>query len=147
MIVTNKRLLISESHGDSNRCTHCKGKSNQNTTYASHSSPRTSGVHFLWAVPVRDNLLLAPTKSKYAPTPGGSFDNQRQTDPAVVGERCFDLMVTQLHQLTGPISPVCDRYVQYLLTGANRMVLNRHRWGLQPWRCRLATYPLPDLPK
>jgi hypothetical protein len=129
MIVTNKRLLISESHGDSNRCTHCRGKPDQNATYASHSSPRTSGVHFLWAVPVRDNLSLALTKSKHAPTPGGSLDNQRQTGPAVVGERGFDLMVTQLHQLTGLISPVCDRYVQYLLAGVNRMVFNRHRWG------------------
>jgi hypothetical protein len=49
-------------------------------------------------------------------------------------------------RLTGPISPVCDRYVQYLLTRDNRTVLNRHRRGLQPWRYRLATYPLPDLP-
>jgi hypothetical protein len=49
-------------------------------------------------------------------------------------------------RLTGPISPACDRYVQYLLAGANRTVLNRHRRGLQPSRCRLATYPLPDLP-
>jgi hypothetical protein len=67
-------------------------------------------------------------------------------DSSGVGERGFGLMVTQLHQLTGPISPVCDRYVQYLLTGANWTVLNRHRQGLQPWRCRLAMYPLPDLP-
>jgi hypothetical protein len=49
-------------------------------------------------------------------------------------------------RLTGPISPACDRYVQYLLTGANWTVLNRHRRGLQSWRCRLATYPLPDFP-
>jgi hypothetical protein len=35
-------------------------------------------------------------------------------------------------RFTGPISPVCDRYVQYLLMGANRTVLNRHRRGLQP---------------
>ena len=49
-------------------------------------------------------------------------------------------------RLTGPISPACDRYVQYLLVGANRTVLNRHRRGLPPWRCWLATYPLPDLP-
>jgi hypothetical protein len=48
--------------------------------------------------------------------------------------------------LTGPISPTCDRYVQYLLAGANRTVHNRHTRGLQPWRCRLATYPLSDLP-
>jgi hypothetical protein len=41
---------------------------------------------------------------------------------------------------TGPISPACDRYIQYLLMGANRTILNWHRWGLQPWRCRLNTY-------
>jgi hypothetical protein len=46
----------------------------------------------------------------------------------------------------GPISPACDRYVQYLLMGVNQTVLNRHRRGLQPWRCRLTTYPLSDLP-
>jgi hypothetical protein len=49
-------------------------------------------------------------------------------------------------KFTRPISPACDRYVQYLLMGANRTVLNQHRRGLQPWRCRLTTYPLPDLP-
>jgi hypothetical protein len=67
-------------------------------------------------------------------------------DSPGVGERDFGSAITQLHQLTGPISPACDRYVQYLLAGANRTVLNRPRQGLQPWRCRLATYPLPDLP-
>jgi hypothetical protein len=54
------------------------------------------------------------------------FDNPE------VGERCFDPMVTQLPQLTGTISLECDRYVQYLLAGANPSVLNRQRWGLQP---------------
>jgi hypothetical protein len=49
-------------------------------------------------------------------------------------------------RLTGPISPACDRYVQYLLAGANPSVLNRHRHGLQPWRCRLGTYHSPTLP-
>jgi hypothetical protein len=62
-----------------------------------------------------------------------------------VGERGFGPMVTQLHQLTGPISPACDRYIQYLVARANWTVLNRHRRGLQPWRFRLATYPLTDL--
>jgi hypothetical protein len=52
----------------------------------------------------------------------------------------------QATRFTGPISLTCDWYVQYLLMWANRTVLNRHRWGLQPWRCRLGTYPLPDLP-
>jgi hypothetical protein len=55
---------------------------------------------------------------------------------------CWQLTI----RLIGPISPACDRYVQYLLAGGNRTVLNRHRRGLQPSKCRLATYPLPDLP-
>jgi hypothetical protein len=73
MAATNKRLLISESHGDSNWCTPCRGKPDQHDTYASHASPRTPGVCFLWAVPVRGNLswiidrvgriLLLPRKS------------------------------------------------------------------------------------
>jgi hypothetical protein len=141
--VTNKRLLISESRDDSNRCTPCRGKPDQHTTHAYHSSPRTPGVRFLWAVPVRDNLSLAPTKLKQAPTPGGSLGNQRKTGPTIVlvasfllpcdnprvGERGFGPMVTQLHQLTGLISAACDRYVQYLLAGANQTVLNQHRRG------------------
>jgi hypothetical protein len=49
-------------------------------------------------------------------------------------------------RLTGPISQACDRYVQYLIAEANRTVLNWHRRGIQPWRCWLTTYPLPDLP-
>jgi hypothetical protein len=46
-------------------------------------------------------------------------------------------------RFTGTISPACDQYVQYLLTGANPSVLNRHRRGLQPWRYRLPTYHSP----
>jgi hypothetical protein len=46
-----------------------------------------------------------------------------------VGERGFGQVVTHLHQLIGPITPACDRYVQYLLTGANPWVLNRYRQG------------------
>jgi hypothetical protein len=84
MTATNKRLLISESRDDSNRCTSCRGKPDQHTMYASHSSSRTLGIRFLRTVPIRDNLSLALTKSKQVPTPGGSLGNQRQTDPAIV---------------------------------------------------------------
>jgi hypothetical protein len=44
MAVTNKRLLISESHGDSNQCTPNRRKFNQHDTYASHTTPRTLPV-------------------------------------------------------------------------------------------------------
>jgi hypothetical protein len=36
----------------------------------------------------------------------------------------------QATMFTGPISPACDRYVQYFLTGTNHSVLNWHRRGL-----------------
>jgi hypothetical protein len=39
MAATNKRLLISKSRCDSNRCTPCRGKPDQHDTYASHASP------------------------------------------------------------------------------------------------------------
>jgi hypothetical protein len=55
MAAMNKRLLISESHGDLNQCTPCRGKPDQHDMYAFHVSPRTSDVHFLQAVPVRGN--------------------------------------------------------------------------------------------
>jgi hypothetical protein len=56
MTATNKRLLISESRGDLNWCTPCKGKSDQHDTYTFHVSPCMLGVHFLWVVPVCGNL-------------------------------------------------------------------------------------------
>jgi hypothetical protein len=50
-------------------------------------------------------------------------------------------------RLLGLLSwPACDRYVQYLLTGANPLVLNRHRREVQPWRCRLVTYHFSTFP-
>jgi hypothetical protein len=141
---TNKRLLISESRDDLNQCTSCRGKPDQHATYASHSSPHMSDVHFLWAVPVRDNLSLAPTKSKQAHTPGRSLGNQRQTDPTIVlgnlipppmrkpwsrGEMFWPNGYTATSAYWS-ISPAYDRYVQYLLVGANRTVLNQHRQEL-----------------
>jgi hypothetical protein len=45
-------------------------------------------------------------------------------DSLGVKERDFDHVVTKLHQLTRPITPACDRYIQYLLVGANPSVLN-----------------------
>jgi hypothetical protein len=49
-------------------------------------------------------------------------------------------------RFTGPISPTCDRYVHYLLTGTNHSVLNQHRRGLphiKPWNSHNT---LPALP-
>jgi hypothetical protein len=83
------------------------------------------------------NFSLVPTRVKQTPTPGGSLGDRRQTGPTVVlghliplphdilgvGDRGFSQVVKQLHQLTGPITPACDRYVQYLLVGLTHWFL------------------------
>jgi hypothetical protein len=106
------------------------------------------------------NLSLVPTRMKHAPTPRRSLGDRRQTGLAIVlghlipppsrqpwsRGRGFDQVVTQLYQLTGSISPACDRYVQYLLTGTNPSVLNRHRQGLPHRNLRIATTLSPPLP-
>jgi hypothetical protein len=53
-------------------------------------------------------------------------------DSLGVGEGGFGQVVIQLHQLTRPITPTYDRYIQYLLMGPNPSVLSRHRRGPQP---------------
>jgi hypothetical protein len=106
------------------------------------------------------NLLLVPIRTKQAPRPGEVLSIEDRLawssswitsfplphDSLGVGERGFGQVVIQLHQLTRPITPACDRYVQYLLTGGNPSVLNWHRRGLQPWRCRLSTHHSPTFP-
>jgi hypothetical protein len=141
MAATNKRLLISESHSDSNQCTPCRGYPDQHDTYASHASPRTLGLCFLRAVPIRDNhswvvnrfgwipLLLrkrAPDTIHSAPSVP-SFSLKPANEAVDLSQASVD---DQLLGLLGPETPACDRYVQYLLTGTNPSVLNRHRRGL-----------------
>jgi hypothetical protein len=117
-------------------------------TYAFYGqSPYVTTFHWLPRsrnMPLHSEEILA-TKDRLAQPLSWVTSFLLPCDSPGVGERGFGPMVAQLHQLIGPISPACDRYVQYLLAGVNRMVLNRHRRGLQSWRYRLATYPLHDL--
>jgi hypothetical protein len=161
MTVTNKRLLISESRDDSNRCTPYKRNPDQHDTCASHTSSRTPGIRFLWVVPVRDNLLWGTDRfgqislllRKSAPDTIHSTSADRSCVRTQLLSRASQWSKGHKSsscrwpttRFTGPISPACDQYVQYLLMGANPSVLNRHRWRLQSWRCRLAIYPLPGL--
>jgi hypothetical protein len=144
--VTNKRLLISESHGDSNRYTSCRGKPNQHNTYASHDSPCTPGVRFLRVVPICGNLsqVIDRVEQGHCSLEKGLSTQstaRRSTDPQVhtqflswanleaVGAKP-SICWREATRLTRPISLTCDRYVQYLLMEANPSVLNWHRWGL-----------------
>jgi hypothetical protein len=53
-------------------------------------------------------------------------------------------------RLLGLLSPyhqhVIGTFNTYLRGGGNPLVLNRHRWRLQPWRCRLSIYHSPTFP-
>jgi hypothetical protein len=162
MTATNKRLLISESRGDSNRCTPCRGKPDQHATYTSHANPHTPGIRFLWAVPICDNLsrvidkveqarcsweegLLTQFTARRWPIHGSVPNFSPEPANEAVGAKP-SIYQRSATRLTEPISQVCDRYVQYLLAGGNPSVLNRHRRGLQPWRCLLSTYHSPTFP-
>jgi hypothetical protein len=104
-------------------------------------------------------LSLLPTGMKHAPTPERSLDNQRQTvlpsswvtsspphdSIGVGGERFHPSGYTVTSAYWAHI-PACDWYVQWLLTVANPSVLNRHRQGIQPWRCQLSTYHSTTFP-
>jgi hypothetical protein len=162
MTATNKRLLISESHSDSNQCTPCRGKPDQHAT----RFPRSVRI---WSTTI--SISHGPHIATFH-TVVNRFEQIHCTweeglPTQSIARRMSDLLVrTQLlshnsqwssgekssfcwqptTRLTSPISPACNRYVQYMLVGANWTVLNRHRWGLQSWRYWLVTYPLPDLP-
>jgi hypothetical protein len=116
------------------------------SVYASSGqSPYVTTFHWL---PRSQNMPLHPeevltTKDRLAQPSSWVASFFLPCDSLGVGERDFGPMVTQVLQLTGAISPACNRYVQYLLVGVNPSVLNQHRWGLQPWRCWLATYHSP----
>jgi hypothetical protein len=151
----NKRLLISESRDDSNRCTPCRGIPDTHDMYASRTSPRTPYTCFLRAVHVHGNLsqaiisvgqtlllqrkgapdiTLSPAEWSTGPPPSLSPNTAIEV---VMKDK--HLLTNKLHRFTGLIIPACNRYIQYSLAGANPLVLNRHRQWLQPWRCRFAT--------
>jgi hypothetical protein len=90
--------------------------------------------------PTRHNLQHASWPIRRSTTQFPSQDNHWSSNES---QTSVDNM---LHRFTGPITLVCDRYVQYLLAGANPSVLNRYQRGLQPWRCRLYTYHSSTFP-
>jgi hypothetical protein len=158
----NKQLLISESRGDSNRCTPCRGKPDQHDTYASNTSPRMPNIRFLWVVPVRGNLswVIDRVEQGHCSREKGLLTQStthQLTDPWVynqflswanleaIGAK-LSIYRRQTTRLTRPISPACDRYVQYLLTGTNPSVLNWHRRGLPHRNLRITIALSPPFP-
>jgi hypothetical protein len=156
MAVTNKRLLISESLGDLNWCTPCREKPNQHATHFprlvhlwSKTIHISCGPHIaIFCTVINRFERIHCPQEEGLPTQSTAhrlidswvrtqlLSHNSQWSSGKKSTFCWHLTT----RLTGPISPACDRYVQYLLTGVNPSVLNRPRWGLKPWRCRLITY-------
>jgi hypothetical protein len=86
-IATNKRLLISESRGDSNRCTPYRGKPDQHATYAFHTSPRTLGVRFCGRSPYVATFCESSTELDRvtAPAKKGSRHNPQHAGGPIRG--------------------------------------------------------------
>jgi hypothetical protein len=119
-------------------------KPNIHDMYASCASPRTWQYFTLTQQSSTDSLL--PRKS--APDSTSqlgwvahetrlNFSPNTTIDAVHLSQTSVDEQATRL---TRRISPARNQYVQYLLAGANPLVLNRHRRGLPLWRCWLATY-------
>jgi hypothetical protein len=108
--VTNKWLLISESRGDLNRYTSCRGKPDTHDTYAFYVSPLTSHAHFLWAVHVHGNLSLVINNvgwtilllRKMAPDiiPNMSADGSAGLPPSFSPETTIEAVMKAKHLLT-----------------------------------------------
>jgi hypothetical protein len=99
----------------------------------------------IWTYPLHSKRRAPDTiHSTTAIRSAGPYPASLPQQPKSTGEKSSSCWQPTT-RLIRPISPACDRYVQYLIAGANLTVLNRHRWELQSWRCRLVTYPLSNL--
>jgi hypothetical protein len=92
---------------------------------SSRQSPYVTTFHWL---PRSRNMPLHPeevltTKDRLTQPSSWVASFFLPCDNLGVGERDFGPMVTQVLQLTGAISPACNRYVQYLLVGATHRSL------------------------
>jgi hypothetical protein len=162
MTATNKRLLISKSHDDSNRCTPCRGKPDQ---YATHF-PRSVCV---WSKTIRISCGPHITTHHERPTYlNGSHCSwekglpTQSTTHRLTDSRVHTQFLSWANQwssrhkpisyqwpttrLTGPINTNMRSVRSILARGGQPIVLNRRRQGLQPWRCQLFTYHSPTIP-
>jgi hypothetical protein len=165
--VMNKRLLISESHDDSNRCTSCKKKFDQHATCFTRSvrvclstirisrgsriaifHESSTGLDGCTASKKKCSRLHLSIRLSGPWDPSHFLSQHNHWSSAhhwsiVLKPSTYWRQTTRLTRL---ISPACDWYVQYVLMGINPSVLNRHRQGLQSWRYQLATSHFPTFP-
>jgi hypothetical protein len=136
---TNKWLLISKSHGDSNRCTPCR----KNLTKMSHTLPTPVHVRPVYASCGQSLYMATFHESSTelsrhtAPKKKGSQHNPQRTANRSTAPYPASLPSQPMKQwgakpsiyqrpatrFTGSISPVCDQYVQYCSQGLTHQSL------------------------
>jgi hypothetical protein len=139
MTATNKQLLISESHGDSNRCTPYRGKPDQHATRFPRSvrvwsmtiriscslhiaTFRTVVNRFEQIHYTREEGLLTQSTARWLTDPWVHTHLLSRNNPWSSGEK-LSFCWHPTTRLTGLISPTCNQYVQYLLAGATHWSL------------------------
>jgi hypothetical protein len=148
LTATNKWLLISESHGDSNRCTPCRETRPTRHTHLTLSlcivldhTYLTWSTHsnLSWVIDRFRRIPLLPRKRNsrlHSWHAGRPICGSPSSFSPTLNYRSSRLKPSfyrqQATKLIRPISPVCNRYIQYLLTRANPSIYNRHMRGLQP---------------
>jgi hypothetical protein len=156
MAAMNKWLLISEGHGNSNRCTPYRGKPDQHDTYVSHANPRMPGIRFLRADPILGNL------SWVADRVGQSHSSQEKLLPTqstarrLIYLRVRTQFLSRANQwssgesqtygnckLLGLLGPY---HRHAIVTGTNPSVLNWHRQGLPHRNLGITTTLSPPFP-
>jgi hypothetical protein len=123
-------VLISESYGDSNRYRPYREKLNQHTTCFPCSFHVWSWtIHLMWSMqatlrrsPQGRNMPLQPkevlvTKDRLTRLSPWVTSFFLPYDSLEVGERGFGQVVTQLHQLTGPINTSMRSVLSILACG------------------------------
>jgi hypothetical protein len=130
--------------------------------YAFHASPRTPRVRFSTGSPRTWQPFTSHQQHWMDPTALEIKGSRHNPQPDWMIRRSATQFLSQgnhwssnesqasvdnrLYWFTGSITTACDWYVQYLLVRVNPSVLNQHRRGLQPWRCRFTTYHSPTFP-
>jgi hypothetical protein len=139
-----------------------RGKPDIHDTYAFCASPHTPHILFLWEVHVHGNLSLAINSigrtllllRKRAPDTIPSMPANRSIGPPPSSspKTIIEAVIKAKHMLTTCYIGLLGSQHQHgsvrsiLVHGVNPSVLNRHRRGLQPWRCRLTTSHSPMFP-
>jgi hypothetical protein len=132
---TNKQLLISESRGDLNRCTPCKGKIRpiRHTLFTLSPHMPIDHTYLIWFT--YSNLSRSHQQSWAGPLllskraldtiHSTSADRSACPYPVSLSSQPMKQWGAKptfcwwpVTKLTGLILPACDRYVQYLLAGA-----------------------------